>query len=87
MDSIETQDKVCQWHAAGRLFSPGTPVSSTRKTYRHDITEILFNAAVNTITQTLTSTQKINVGLYTMVSRIQIFYLNFFVKTKTDNLI
>jgi hypothetical protein len=25
-------DKVCQWHATGRWFSPGTPVSSTNKT-------------------------------------------------------
>jgi hypothetical protein len=34
-------NKVCQWLAAGRWFSPGTPVSSTNKTYRHDVTEIL----------------------------------------------
>jgi hypothetical protein len=27
-------DKVCQWLATGRWFSPGTPVSSTSKTYR-----------------------------------------------------
>jgi len=25
-------DKVCQWLATGRWFSPGTPVSSTNKT-------------------------------------------------------
>jgi hypothetical protein len=31
-------DKVCQWLAAGQWFSPGTPVSSTNKTDRHDIT-------------------------------------------------
>jgi hypothetical protein len=32
-------DKVCQWLATDRLFSPaGTPVSSTNKTYSHDIT-------------------------------------------------
>ena len=30
-------DKVCQWLAAGRLFSPGTPVSSSNNTDRHDI--------------------------------------------------
>jgi hypothetical protein len=30
--------------------SPGTPVSSTNKTDRHDITEILFKVALNTIT-------------------------------------
>ena len=30
---------VCQWLAAGQWFSPGTLVSSTNKTDRHDITE------------------------------------------------
>jgi hypothetical protein len=43
-------DTVCQWLAAGRWFSPGTPVSPTNKTDRHDIlTEILLNGALNTI--------------------------------------
>ena len=32
--------KVCQWLATGRWLSLGTPVSSTNKTDRHDITEI-----------------------------------------------
>jgi hypothetical protein len=45
-------DKVCQWIATGRWFSPGTPVSSTNKTDRHDITEILLKLALNTIKQT-----------------------------------
>jgi len=39
-------DQVCQWLAAGRWFSPGTPVSSTNKTDRHDITEICFESGV-----------------------------------------
>jgi hypothetical protein len=34
--------------AHGRLFSPGTPVSSTTKTGRHDIAEILLKVALNT---------------------------------------
>ena len=38
-------DKVCQWLAAGRWFSPGTPDFSTNKTDRHDITEILLKVA------------------------------------------
>ena len=42
-------DKVCQWLAAGRWFSPGTPVSSTNKTDCHDITVTLLKVAVNTI--------------------------------------
>jgi hypothetical protein len=37
-------DKVCQLLAIGQWFSPGTPVSSTNKTDRHDITEILLRA-------------------------------------------
>ena len=42
-------DEVCQCLAVGRWFSPCTPVSSTNKTERHDITEILFKVALNTI--------------------------------------
>ena len=34
---------------AGRWFSPGTPVYSTNKTDRHDITEILLKVELNTI--------------------------------------
>jgi hypothetical protein len=34
-----------------RGFSPGTPVSSTNETDRHDITEILLKVAVSTINQ------------------------------------
>jgi hypothetical protein len=32
-------------------FSPGPLVSSTNKTHRHDITEILLKVALNTIKQ------------------------------------
>ena len=42
-------DQVCQWLAAGRWFSTGTPVSSTNKTDHHDITEILLKVALNTM--------------------------------------
>ena len=34
---------------AGQGFSPVTPVSSTNKTDRHDITEILLKVALTTI--------------------------------------
>jgi hypothetical protein len=33
--------------AHGRWFSPGTPASSTTKTSRHDIAEILLKVALN----------------------------------------
>jgi hypothetical protein len=35
-------DKAYQLLAHGRWFSPGTPASSTTKTVRHDIAEILL---------------------------------------------
>ena len=41
-------DKVYQLLAHGRWFSPGTPVSSTTKTGRHDIDEILLKVVLNT---------------------------------------
>ena len=44
-------DKVCQWLATGRWFSPCPPVSPTSKTDCHDITEILLKVALNTINQ------------------------------------
>jgi hypothetical protein len=34
--------------AQGRWFSPGTPASSTTRTGRHDIAEILLKVALNT---------------------------------------
>jgi len=40
-------DKVYQLLAHGRLFSPGTLASSTTKTGRHDIAEILLKVALN----------------------------------------
>ena len=44
-------DKVYQLLAHGRWFSSGTPVSSTPKTGRHDIAEILLKVALNTKNQ------------------------------------
>jgi hypothetical protein len=46
---IQHCDKVCQW------FSPDTSVSSTNKTDRHDITEILLKVALNNINKTIKS--------------------------------
>ena len=56
-------DKVCQWLAVGRWFSPGPPVCSTNKTNCHDITEILLKVALNTITLNQPTNQQIkNIG-------------------------
>jgi hypothetical protein len=41
-----TSDKVYQLLAHGRWFSPGTTASSTTKTGRHDIAEILLKVAL-----------------------------------------
>jgi hypothetical protein len=52
-DSIITLcDTVFHWLATDRWFSPGTPVSSTKKTDHHDITEIFLKVALNTMTLT-----------------------------------
>jgi hypothetical protein len=41
-------DKVYQLLVHGRWFSSGTPASSTTKTGRHDIAEILLQVEINT---------------------------------------
>ena len=46
-------DKVYQLLAHGRWFSPGTPASSTTKTGRHDIADILLKVALNIIIQSI----------------------------------
>jgi hypothetical protein len=43
--------KVYQLLAHGRWFSTGSPASSTTKTGRHDIAEILLRVALSTINQ------------------------------------
>ena len=44
-------DKVYQLFAHGRWFHGFSPASSTTKTGRHDIAEILLKVALNTINQ------------------------------------
>ena len=51
-------DKVCHLLAYGRLFSPGIPASSTTKTDRHDIAEILLKVALNTRNQIKSNNDK-----------------------------
>jgi hypothetical protein len=46
-----TSDKAYQLLAHGRWFSPGTMASSTTKTGRHDIAELLLKVALNTKNQ------------------------------------
>jgi hypothetical protein len=47
-------DKICQWLATGRWFSPDPPVSSINKTDIHDIAVILLKVALNTINLAIT---------------------------------
>jgi hypothetical protein len=44
--NYEISDNVNQLLAHGRWFSPGTLASSTTKTGRHDIAEILLKVAL-----------------------------------------
>ena len=53
-------DWVCQWLAAGRLFSPGNLVSFINKTDCHNITEILLKVALHAIHPL--SSHKVSVG-------------------------
>jgi hypothetical protein len=43
-DEVYSINIIASWR-----FSPDTPVSSTNKTNRHEITEILLKEALNTI--------------------------------------
>jgi hypothetical protein len=54
-------DKVYQLLAYGRWFSLGTPASSTTKTGRHDITEILLK---------VTSTRLLWKDIFVFICRI-----------------
>jgi hypothetical protein len=51
--ALDSQPKVYQLIAHGRWFSPDTPASSTIKTDRHDIAEILLKVALNTINKSI----------------------------------
>ena len=53
-------DKVYQLLAHGRWFFLGTPASSTTKTDRHNIAEILLKVALNTINR-IKSNQSIKI--------------------------
>ena len=58
-------DKAYQLLAHGRWSSSGTPASSTTKTGRHDIAEILLKVALSTKNQ---SNQSISLGHITPIS-------------------
>ena len=59
-------DKVCQ------LLPIGSPVSSTNKTDRHEITEILLKVALNTIKQT----NKLFSTIFRLMEMVRVLYRN-----------
>jgi hypothetical protein len=61
----------------GAWFSPGTPASSTTKTGRHDITEILLKVALNTKIQ-IKSNQILIVANTNVDSLVVFVFLNRF---------
>ena len=56
-------DKVCQWLATGRWFSPGTAVSSSNKTDCHNMTEILLIVELSIINQNQTKPATIDTNM------------------------
>jgi hypothetical protein len=63
------------FHWSYCLWSPGTPVCSTNKTDRHDITEILLKVALSTISSLASKNQiKLNWFLFAIVLKICFFF-------------
>jgi hypothetical protein len=77
-------DKLWQWLAKSRWFSPGTSVSSTNKTDRHDITKILLKVALNTIILKTHIVLLILTPLYVNKYRYDTYYKELRVKTHTE---
>jgi hypothetical protein len=76
-------DKVYQLIEHGRWFSPGTPASSTTKTGRHDIAEILLKVALNTINQSIKKTNLIKHGK-SYSDTFNIYLLGYCIETSRD---
>jgi hypothetical protein len=71
-------DKVYQLLAHGRWFSPGTPTSSTTKTGRHDLAEILLKVALNTKNQS----NLILIYLFIIIYLSNMYYLYLCIECK-----
>ena len=64
----------------GRWFSPGTLVSSTNKTDCHDITEIFFKVALNTINQNQPAILLLHIDWTILEGVITLFHLEYFIR-------
>ena len=62
---VAASDKAYQLLAHSRWFSSGTPASSTNKTGRHDIAEILLKVALSTNNQSINFTINVRCGVQT----------------------
>jgi len=78
-------DKVCQWLAPGQWFSPASPVSSTNKIDRHDLTEIL-KMVLNTITKTSACCQILSFPCSWLVIEYHTYRLVFNIITCNSNM-
>ena len=78
-----TSDKVYQLLALGRWFSLGTPASSTTKTGRHDIAEILLKVALNTKNKSITCIS--SVYTYQLCICLKLFSCKLSEKFNTQN--
>jgi hypothetical protein len=68
-------DKVYQLLAHGRWFSPCTPASSTTKTGRHNIAEILLKVELNTKNQSINYLNlNCTCGVYSLMPRDEKIY-------------
>ena len=63
---------------AGWWFSPGILVSSTNKTYCHDIAELLLKVALNIINQSKLYYWKLWYGLWCLMPLSTIFQWKFY---------
>jgi hypothetical protein len=54
----------------------GTPVSSTNKTYLHDIAEILLKVVLNAITQTPQILPEMSLGWFSTFCMISVSFSN-----------
>ena len=75
-DAMDTPlcDKVCQWLAACRWISPGTPAFFTNKADRHVIAEILLKVVLKIMTTPLTLYLKKGNFLY-FLELVQLYIL------------
>jgi hypothetical protein len=70
-NGLQTVIKFVNDLRQGQLFYPGTPVSSTKKTYRRDIAEIMLKVALNTIKQPTKRSNNINDTSVTKTNEIE----------------